>query len=1079
MEPGEDDADNNFVDEELGTISGTVSEDNGDEPNTPLEGVEVTLLDENGDEVGTVTSDESGDYTFEGVEPGDYTLVESDPDGYFDVSDQDETPEDATDGDPTVDDTIDVTVDAGEDDEDNNFVEELIDASVEVEKSTNGKDADEAPGAFIPFFTGTEAPVNWEYVITNNGNVDLVNVSVIDDREGQVCFIDTLVVGQSTTCDLSGIAISGQYTNIASVSGQPIDPNTDEPVGDEVTDDDPSNYFGVVFNIDKTANKDTICAGEDVTYEVAIRMVNGLEGLEFRNISFEDNLLPDTIDVNSPEYVEGDDNENTFLDFGEEEFLWSYSLEINETTTNIVMDMFDIYYNGDSITQVMAMDSALVVVDQKKCASIGDFVWLDANGNGIQDPAEEGYEGVTVNLLNGDGTPTGLSSVTLDDGFYEFTELIPGDYIVEFIPSGDEVFTIQDSSDPDATDENDSDVDTDSGLSSLVNLESGDNNETIDAGIVELLSLGNLVWIDINNDGIKNSDENGVGFVDLALWMDTNNDDSPDMNTGMTAFTDENGNYLFENLVPGDYIVQVIPSSLAAGGVLDGYESSTGNGVPTDPDDNVNDDDDGLDAGLGLGVLSKTIELRSADEPDTDGDTDVNTNLTVDFGFFNDASIGDYVWNDVDADGIQDPEDLGINGVTVNLYDANNPGMPMATTLTAENPNNATLQGYYLFDGLPAGDYFVEFVTPLGNIVTEPNVVGPESSDSDLDGTNGPGTTATVTLTEGEENLTVDAGFYISAKVGNYVWIDDMENVDGQDIQDGSDNGINGVTVNLYSTDDLANPFMTQLTTIGPDENSGYYMFEGIPAGDYVIEVEKPGSYSFVTPNVGDDNIDSDIVDFFQGRTLNFTVNPGDCIEDIDIGLRLPALPVEWLYIRGEWIQDRDVNEISWATASEINSDYFVIERSYENEGFEDIGRVESNGNTILVSEYKFDDEDIEKNGNYYYRLRQVDLDGSIDYSEIVVIAVERKGDFKADVYPNPAFRFVNINIETSELTDVQAVILDVTGKLVIDNVITGQVPSGRTEMRVPLDNLAAGSYIVRITANETVVNHKILVLNR
>ena len=48
------------------------------------------------------------------------------------------------------------------------------------------------------------------------------------------------------------------------------------------------------------------------------------------------------------------------------------------------------------------------------------------------------------------------------------------------------------------------------------------------------------------------------------------------------------------------------------------------------------------------------------------------------------------------------------------------------------------------------------------------------------------GTTATVSLTSGEENLTLDAGFYQSAKVGNYVWVDDMNDPDGQDIQDGS-----------------------------------------------------------------------------------------------------------------------------------------------------------------------------------------------------------------------------------------------------------------------------------------------------
>jgi protocatechuate 3,4-dioxygenase beta subunit len=710
-------------------------------------------------------------------------------------------------------------------------------------------------------------------------------------------------------------------------------------------------------------------------------------------------------------------------------------------------------------------------------ASLGDLVFFDSNGNGIQDDDENGIEGITVNLLNGDESPTGESTTTNEDGEYGFAGLNPGDYIVEFVISDGLEFTLQDVTIPGADDTNDSDADQDSGLSQVVTLASGENNPTIDAGLFELLSLGNLVWIDTDNDGMKDDEENGVQYVDLALWLDLNNDDSPDVNTGKTAFTDENGFYLFEELVPGNYIVQVDPISLGAGGVLEGYKSSTGD--PTDPDDDINNDDDGFDPGLGIGVISKTIELRSADEPINDGDLDVNSNLTVDFGFFDDAVIGNFVWNDLDADGIQDLDDLGINGVTVNLYDANNPGSPIATTVTAESPDNATLQGYYLFEGLVPGDYFVEFSTPDGNIVTLANMGLTDENDSDIDGTNGPGTTVTVSLSPGDENLTLDAGFYQSAKVGNYVWVDDMSNPDGQDIQDGTDSGINGVTVNLYKTSDLNTPFLSMETIDGPDGASGYYMFEGIPSDDYIIEVVKPNTYSFVVPNVGDDNVDSDIVDFFMGRTLDFTVNPADCIEDIDAGLRLPPLPVEWLYIRGEWLQDRDVNQISWATATEINSDYYIVERSYENEGFEDIGKVDSEGNSLSITEYSFDDEDIDRNGKYYYRLRQVDLDGTIDYSDIVVITVDRKGDFKADVYPNPAYGFVNINIQTSELTGVHAVILDVAGKLVMNNVINGDIPPGNSDIRVPLENLPAGTYIVRITSGEEVINHKILVLNR
>ena len=119
------------------------------------------------------------------------------------------------------------------------------------------------------------------------------------------------------------------------------------------------------------------------------------------------------------------------------------------------------------------------------------------------------------------------------------------------------------------------------------------------------------------------------------------------------------------------------------------------------------------------------------------------------------------------------------------------------------------------------------------------------------------------------------------------------------------------------------------------------------------------------------------------------------------------------------------------------------------------------------------------ENGKYYYRLRQVDIDGTFSFSDIVLINIDRKGDFKANVYPNPAYRYVNINIETSETTNVHAVILDAAGKLVMNNVINGEMAAGVNEVRIPLEDLSAGSYIIRVVAGDKVINKKILVLNR
>ena len=122
---------------------------------------------------------------------------------------------------------------------------------IRVEKSTNGDDADLAPGPFV----AVGGAVDWQYVITNTGSVLLTDVTLVDSVVGDVIgnpdaicvwpvgVSGRLPAGESASCDLSGVAIEGQYENIATVTG--LDP--DEV---EVTDTDPSHYFGAVVGLD-------------------------------------------------------------------------------------------------------------------------------------------------------------------------------------------------------------------------------------------------------------------------------------------------------------------------------------------------------------------------------------------------------------------------------------------------------------------------------------------------------------------------------------------------------------------------------------------------------------------------------------------------------------------------------------------------------------------------------------------------------------------------------------------------------------------------------------------------------------
>ncbi|MCP4656433.1 MAG: hypothetical protein GY856_13550 [bacterium] len=105
---------------------------------------------------------------------------------------------------------------------------------ISIEKSTNGYDADAAPG---PTITAGD-PVIWTYVVINTGNVALAGVEVIDDREVAVhCPKNSLVVGEAMTCTGNGTAMVGQYANVGVATGTP-------PSGPAVSDSDPSHYFG-------------------------------------------------------------------------------------------------------------------------------------------------------------------------------------------------------------------------------------------------------------------------------------------------------------------------------------------------------------------------------------------------------------------------------------------------------------------------------------------------------------------------------------------------------------------------------------------------------------------------------------------------------------------------------------------------------------------------------------------------------------------------------------------------------------------------------------------------------------------
>jgi hypothetical protein len=243
--------------------------------------------------------------------------------------------------------------------------------------------------------------------------------------------------------------------------------------------------------------------------------------------------------------------------------------------------------------------------------------------------------------------------------------------------------------------------------------------------IIERAAIGDLVWFDSNANGIQDEGEVGVAGVTVNLY------------NGIGGFvdsmlTDSNGLYLFDYLTPGDYFVEFV---LPEGAVFS-------------PQDQGADDafDSDADTSTGRTVITNLVN----------GETDLTWDAGIYIIICPPASIGDYVWNDLDKDGIQDAGELGIGGVSVNLYDGS--GL-VASTVTDGS-------GYYLFTGLTPGDYYLEFVLIAGFLFSPQDQVANDAIDSDADTTTG--LTVMTTLDCGEVDLTWDAGMYEKEPPGDF-----------------------------------------------------------------------------------------------------------------------------------------------------------------------------------------------------------------------------------------------------------------------------------------------------------------------
>jgi hypothetical protein len=530
---------------------------------------------------------------------------------------------------------------------------------------------------------------------------------------------------------------------------------------------------------------------------------------------------------------------------------------------------------GQNITTI---DAGLIAQATSK-ASLGDKVWHDINRDGVQDAGEPGIAGVIVQLIAADGV-TVLATTTTDAfGNYIFPNLDPGNYRVKF----DNVSGLQRTSQnstlgaiPDATD---SDADA-TGLSPIYILVAGEKNMSVDAGyystqpLTNVGALGDKVWNDLNGDGVQSAGEPGVDGITVTLYNSTGA-------AVATTTTDINGNYLFPGLTPGNYSVGF--SNLPTGFNFTGQDKGA---------------DDALDNDANT-ATGRTVPVAVVGGA---------TNSTLDAGIRQGVasglgSIGNKVWWDVvNANNVQDAGEVGVPGVTVNLLDYGADGAAGGGDDGPTRTATTNALGEYMFTGLPAGNYVVQFTNlPVGSTTVTQNSGANDNIDSDGSTVANAtavslSTTGVISLAAGEDNLTVDLGIVNTAKgsFGNRVWYDNGLGAGGvahNGEHDGAETGVAGVTVTLVNAAgqivDRTGIVTTTPITTTTDAN-GYYSFADLTAG--VAFAAKftniPAGFDFTNKigvGSGDDNrSDPDIV---SGLTSTVTIVANTHNITLDAGL--------------------------------------------------------------------------------------------------------------------------------------------------------------------------------------------------
>lgn len=305
------------------------------------------------------------------------------------------------------------------------------------------------------------------------------------------------------------------------------------------------------------------------------------------------------------------------------------------------------------------------------------------------------------------------------------------------------------------------------------------------------------------------------------------------------------------------------------------------------------------------------------------------------------------------------------------------------------------------------------------------------------------------------DGFTVGAWINTNTKVYHYVAFNEAASSLVEATYIGDDNATKAITGLGYEPDfvmvqSAGNSGVPSFRTAAMDANEALSFNAAAANTEYIRSLDSDGF------TVGTDNAVN-----ANGATYIYTAFKGGTV-----------LPVELMYFKVN-LQNRKEALLQWKTSSEINNEKFIIEKSYDGIIFFELAEVTGAGNSFAPNTYSYYDLGVEKE-QVYYRLKQVDFDGSFEVFGIRVVSSKENRSF--DVFPNP----INIGDPIYITTPYEGVnnikIYNLKGELVYSSVIIGGEFSSTIELKQVSFILYPGNYILEVSNNVESTQQKIII---